>query len=720
MWAWILLSLILTGGCWSCHLPYRTINGTCNNLLNTNYGIAYSARPEGVPEGIFYRTEPHEYLNLAERTSPRDSVANPVVVGHDLTRYGSSEVPRAHADKSVLFASAVQFMMHDISHTGFKQLDIFDAAGFNIQLSQDGQRYVLGDPTHEVVDKEGVPQHANNATAYLDLSMVYGHTDIVHRALRQYQGGLLRVNQGRHLYYKYPEPINRDICLCINTTTGQPFNRFLPDGSNTVEVKDLFGPGFRPEPYPAFGICVSPASFGFPSGPAVLSCPGPNGPPRVLTDVFCSINQTALHDPARANLEWEIPAGDEWPPFMDELPYPLPFSLTNTGTSNFSEIFVTGDDRSNENFGLFILHNLFLREHNRLARNLSVAHPDWTDEQLFQEARKRNIAVWQHIVINELLPETIGQKAFQRSSLSRPYRDHFYDPELDPRTGNLFSVVAMRWGHSTVNKNLYPIDPATGQLVPRTRYPVFEHFLGLNNPGKYDHVILMAGGQSNTAGHIHQLMPYLADQLVNHSRPDDAILLGLIDQKIQALDRHIEDSINSFDVANCFSPSLFVSVPASTVFRGRQHGLPNYHEIRKLYTRESLYGRKRCPKHHTGNDPLECFLLLTKNVEYAQRLQSTFHRLDNIDPFLGIILETELNREEDALVGRTATAIILEQFERARVTDRFWYQSSIHGFTPAERVEIESTRFRDLLMRHHYRVAHLLPDNVWRGSSTRD
>lgn len=34
------------------------------------------------------------------------------------------------------------------------------------------------------------------------------------------------------------------------------------------------------------------------------------------------------------------------------------------------------------------MHNLWLREHNRLARSLTIMNPMWSDERLYQESRR--------------------------------------------------------------------------------------------------------------------------------------------------------------------------------------------------------------------------------------------------------------------------------------------------------------------------------------------
>ena len=64
--------------------------------------------------------------------------------------------------------------------------------------------------------------------------------------------------------------------------------------------------------------------------------------------------------------------------------------------------FEAGDARVNQNLLLVSMQTLWLREHNRVAKHLFNLNPTWSDEKLFQEARRIVIAEYQHIIYNEL------------------------------------------------------------------------------------------------------------------------------------------------------------------------------------------------------------------------------------------------------------------------------------------------------------------------------
>lgn len=76
--------------------------------------------------------------------------------------------------------------------------------------------------------------------------------------------------------------------------------------------------------------------------------------------------------------------------------------------------FFSGDSRINEHPGIALIHVLFLREHNRIAKQMGILNPHWDDEKLYQETRRLVIAEMQHITYNEFLPVLLGEKNLER------------------------------------------------------------------------------------------------------------------------------------------------------------------------------------------------------------------------------------------------------------------------------------------------------------------
>ncbi|KAK8376103.1 hypothetical protein O3P69_008672 [Scylla paramamosain] len=283
--------------------------------------------------------------------------------------------------------------------------------------------------------------------------------------------------------------------------------------------------------------------------------------------------------------------------------------------------YSAGDSRVNEQPGLTAIHTLWMREHNRVARELHSFNPQWTDELLFQEARRIVVAELQHITFNEWLPIIVGRNfmdSFGIKVLNNGY-SFDYNANLNPNMNNEFSTAAFRFGHSLVQGTLRLFSEVGGVSTIQLRH----HFNSphiIQNEGKLDEIV-----RSFTQLAIQKFDSFVTKDLSNHLFQTPATQFGM---DLMSLNIH----------------------------RGRDHGIATYNSIREIC------GLRRARNFDDLRDQMD-----TKSIDILKNL---YRSVDDVDFFVGGMSEKPVS---GGLLGWTFLCVVGDQFARLKKGDRYFY-----------------------------------------------
>ena len=291
-------------------------------------------------------------------------------------------------------------------------------------------------------------------------------------------------------------------------------------------------------------------------------------------------------------------------------------SMTNTVLGD--KAYVAGDVRANEHTALLSLHTLFVREHNRLAEIIGENNPEFSDEAIYQRARKIVGAEIQSITYNEYLPSMGVHLA--------PYNG--YDESIDANILNEFSTAGFRMGHSQINGTLLRVDES-GNEIAEGNLQLEDAFF---NPD-----LLLEGG-------LEPILRGLGTQVQEET--DAKLVDGLQNQLFQIFIPGFGLVDNATDLASI------------NIMRGRDHGLGTYNE-----TRIGL-----------GLDPATTFADISTDSDLQAALSSVYGSVDDVDLYVGMLSEDKV---EDCSLGELSIAILGDQFLRLRDGDRFWYENGL-------------------------------------------
>ncbi|KAG1649570.1 Peroxidasin [Nymphon striatum] len=287
--------------------------------------------------------------------------------------------------------------------------------------------------------------------------------------------------------------------------------------------------------------------------------------------------------------------------------------------------FDAGDIRASEQPGLASLHTIFMRQHNAIVEFLSRVNRHWNDEQLYQNGRRINGAILQHIAYKEFLPRVLGWDYIYKYDLDllpQGYSDK-YDEKCKANLLNEFAGAAFRFGHSLIRPTL----------------PKY----GRNYINKNDDIPLRSAFFNSDM--LHQI-----DTI-------DDVLRGLVSASMESLDNSLTNEITNHLFEDRKVPFSGLDLGALNIQRGREHGFPPYNEYRQFcnLSRASTFSQ----------------LSSEISPDLIEKLKSVYDHVDDIDLFTGGLAETPLH---GGLVGPTFGCIIGVQFWRLRHCDRHWYE----------------------------------------------
>ncbi|PIO73714.1 heme peroxidase [Teladorsagia circumcincta] len=275
-------------------------------------------------------------------------------------------------------------------------------------------------------------------------------------------------------------------------------------------------------------------------------------------------------------------------------------------------------------------------------KRIQKQNPTWTDEELFQAARRWLIATLQKIIFYDFLPALINEDV-------KPYTK--YMPHVPPGISHAFAAAAFRFPHSIV-------PPA---MILRKNVDGCEF---RDEVGGFPALRLCQNWWN-------------AQDIVQEYTVDE-IILGMASQVSEADDIVVVEDLRDF----IFGPMHFtrLDVVASSIMRGRDNGLPSYNALRKTYNLPAKEWETINPK------------LYQTNKTMFDKLAKLYGSIDYLDAYVGGMLEV------DNGPGDLFKAIIKDQFERLRDSDRFWFENKQNGlFTDEEIKQIHKITLRDII-----------------------
>ncbi|MFJ5368685.1 peroxidase family protein, partial [Bosea sp. CER48] len=649
-------------------LGVRTLSGAGNNEDNPEWGAA---------DTPFIRLTEARYGDYDAGIDNRE--LNPIYEGLDPRAIsnilGAQEagLPHASNNANIFFMAFGQYFDHGLDFIPKNAVNGTVQIGAP-GIGQPGQGNPADLTRGEVfaIDDEGVPQHLNKTSTFVDQNQAYGSHSLIGQFLRQGdgEGGLTS-----YLLKGAPDPSNPSFSL-------------LPTLREAIQHHWDNNTVFTDPSLPGGQIAFRTYYSNYPvSETATGNLIGPDGAfdPQVygkLANNFMGSGQPLLLDTN---------------PFISLLDH-----------------YVAGDGRANENFTLTSMHTIWARNHNFHVDNLLASGFTGTEQELFEAAKVLNEAEYQRVVFTEFADALIGG--------IRGDGDHGnngYNPDADPGISHEFAAAVYRVGHSLIGQTITVMD-ANGQ--PK-QVALFDAFL---NPSNDADVFTMPLSQLAQYGYVPQ--PGYEQYGIN------PILEGIATQPAEQVDFNIVDAVRndlvriqadlfSFNVArgrdvglgtlNQIRKDLAASqnsyVAEAVGYAGNMSAYASWEDFqaRNGLSDTVIAQFKQAYPDLVLDTPEKLAAFVAANPDIALVNGNTVKGIDRVDLWVGGLAEKHIN---GGMVGQTFWVVLHEQFDRLQEADRFYYKDRLEAFDFYEEF-IDGQEFADIIARNTGLTD--LPENIF-------
>jgi len=318
--------------------------------------------------------------------------------------------------------------------------------------------------------------------------------------------------------------------------------------------------------------------------------------------------------------------------------------------------------------GLALLHSLFMREHNAVCDHLAAAHPELSDDELYDRARLIVAALMAKIHTVDWTPAIIAHPTTVTA-----LRTNWWGLEgerLDKLFGRITSNEVIRG---------IPGSPTNHHGVP---YALTEEFVA-----------------------VYRMHPLIPDDFSFRSLENDAVLqkrtlpeIGSLHVRERLSEMSMGDLLYSFGTSHPGAITLhnyprflqhfnradgtLVDLASIDVLRTRERGVPRYNQFRRLLHLK----------------PFETFEEMAETPEVAEELRRVYGDVERVDTMIGMYAE---RKPKGFGFSDTAFRVFILMASRRLESDRFFTRDYRPEVYTKEGIDwVEGNSMRTLLLRH--------------------